>query len=95
MTNPEHCDFCYLPSPQWRIPSQDFETVVTTSKGDWYACAVCAKLIEAGQWSGLLSRAEQFWNRSHPVPMSPMLREVLRQTYSSLRANMTGPVQER
>ena len=55
------CDFCSACNVAWRYPAQSFIAyavagVVGQSVGDWAACTICHRLIEAGDHSGLLER---------------------------------------
>ena len=55
------CDFCSVPGPVWRYPARSFiaycaPDVAGESVGDWAACTICHRLIEAGDHSGLLER---------------------------------------
>ena len=56
------CDFCSEPHVAWRYPAQTFVAyavagVVGQSVGDWAACCICHRLIEARDRSGLLERS--------------------------------------
>ncbi len=56
------CDFCAEPNVLWQYPAQSFvayvvDGVVGQSVGDWAACGVCHRLIEAGDRTGLLERS--------------------------------------
>ena len=58
------CDFCSEPNVAWRYPAQNFVAyavagVVGESVGDWAACGICHRLIEAADRSGLLERSLQ------------------------------------
>ena len=55
------CDFCSASHVAWRYPAQSFIAyavagVVGQSVGDWAACSICHRLIEAGDHNGLLER---------------------------------------
>jgi hypothetical protein len=56
------CDFCSAPDPAWRYPARTFlaycaPNVAGESVGDWAACNVCHKLIEAEDTRGLAQRS--------------------------------------
>ena len=56
------CDFCSEPNVAWRYPAQSFLAYavagfVGQSVGDWAACSICHRLIEAGDRTGLLERS--------------------------------------
>ncbi|QIN94647.1 hypothetical protein PP460_gp155 [Streptomyces phage Muntaha] len=88
------CDFCNEPNPSWLVPSKSFEVMGTMSLEEWLACDVCAKLVMHNQWSLLLTRVREFWWKNHDKPMSPLVVETMRLTYSKLRENITGPVRK-
>ncbi len=53
------CDFCSSPAPAWSYPARTFDakaTVKGRSVGDWLACEVCHRLIEAGEREKLACR---------------------------------------
>ncbi len=61
------CDFCSSPEVLWRYPARDFTIREPAelqallgrleSVAEWLACAVCARLIEAGDRDALARRA--------------------------------------
>jgi hypothetical protein len=59
------CDFCAAPPAAWRFPARGDrlatvrlgEVLVVVPGGDWYACAACYLLVEAGGWDSLSERA--------------------------------------
>jgi len=93
-----HCDFCFAPGPEWVVPARSFnvavgaEAEVHSVDDEWYACTMCAELVQTNQWDKLLHRVVDCWLRMYEVPMPSEAVEVLRATYVKLRENMTGPV---
>jgi len=53
------CDFCSSTAPAWSYPAKTFDAKSThkgRSVGDWLACDVCHRLIEAGDREKLAHR---------------------------------------
>ena len=101
--SPPRCDFCFAANPKWIVPAKAFSVMVDKPEGvkgpigvrsvdEWYACTICAKLVQTSQWNRLLRRVVDSWGRRYEVPMPPKAVETLRRTYVQLRENMTGPV---
>lgn len=88
------CDFCYVDHPAWVIPAREFEAMPGhMSAGDWAACDECARLIESNQWSALIRRAAESWQRRHGEPMAAPVLAGLPRLYRLLRKNITGSKQ--
>lgn len=89
------CDFCGDDVSQaevWTVPSRDFFRAAqvageppTVSQGDWAACPVCAELICAGDWNGVIARVARTHKLTHP-----MILDMVREDYARLRIAMTG-----
>jgi hypothetical protein len=65
------CDFCSEPNVAWRYPAQNFiayagPSIVRRSVGDWAACSICHRLLEADDRCGLLERSSQMLLGKHP-----------------------------
>ena len=88
------CDFCYVDYPAWVIPAREFEALPGhMSAGDWAACDACVALIESNQWSALIRRAAESWQRRHGEPMAQQVLAGLPRLYRLLRKNITGSKQ--
>ncbi len=50
MSDAIKCDFCSSPNPRWEYSAHSYTTIpsMAVSQGSWYACDLCAALIEAG-----------------------------------------------
>ncbi|HEY2594419.1 MAG TPA: hypothetical protein VGK33_11005 [Chloroflexota bacterium] len=55
----EVCDFCSATNPFWVYPASEFAVTAYAwgSGGSWTSCALCADLIEGGEWTALAERA--------------------------------------
>ena len=65
------CDFCSEPHVAWRYPVQSFIAyaeagIVRRSIGDWAACSMCHRLLEADDRYGLLERSIQMLLEKNP-----------------------------
>jgi hypothetical protein len=95
------CDFCNedLPGPMiWVLPVRDFpygpDVPDTGSKGDWAACDTCGPLIMRGQWSVVLRRGIQGWEKREGVMMHPTLQQVLGRMYRDVRKHAAGAIRQ-
>ena len=91
------CDFCSEPHVVWRYPAQTFVAyvvagVVGQSVGDWAACTICYRLIEAGDRTGLLERSLRTLLEKNPElqPGEAVLRRQLAHFHELFYANQTG-----
>ncbi|SRR6266496_1863287 len=88
------CDFCSDKSVTATYIADDFIVtafssirIVQTSVGGWAACALCEKLIDAGDWDTLLTHSVATFFAKYPdigVPVR-VVREELHQMYTQLR----------
>lgn len=69
----ELCDFCAKVPVTARYHAADFivehistPMVVQQSVGDWAACAICEKIIDAGLWQDLALRATNVFYEDYP-----------------------------
>jgi hypothetical protein len=90
------CDFCSEPNVAWQYPAQSFVAyavagVVGQSVGDWAACSICHRLIEAGDRSGLLERSlAKLLNNPDMRPAEAELREQIRFLHRLFFAHQIG-----
>ena len=96
------CDFCSAPDPLWRYPARTFlayclANVAGESVGDWAACDVCHKLIEAGDRKGLAQHSLDELMLKHPEtrPAAAVLYENLAELHDQFfehRGGMAVPI---
>lgn len=68
VTTPPICDFCLGPKVLWAYPVTDFARRPGEDNSGWAACGFCSRLIEAGDFDGLLRRCSAKAARRHRVP---------------------------
>lgn len=87
----EKCDFCSSQPVEWEVVARDFTLGdIVGSKGNWAACAECARLLREGDWRGLTLRSIQRFAIVRGRPMNEMEQQAVRQLHMLLRENMTG-----
>lgn len=87
------CDFCNEDEPKWVVPVRPFpvpDQPGVMSGENWSACEGCGHLIELNQWTALLRRVAESWERRHGLPMLPEVKTGLSSVYRVLRKNITG-----
>jgi hypothetical protein len=90
------CDFCNSEEVVARYHANDFvvegplsQHITQESIGDWAACPVCSKLVDAGDWNELLKHAVASFYAANPevfgqIPVGVVFTNLM-QTYSQLR----------
>lgn len=90
------CDFCDVDESVYVVGARPFPvpgSAGTMSSSDWSACAPCAALVEANQWSALARRVMASWEKRHGLPMPEHSITALRAMYRALRKNLTGRIE--
>jgi hypothetical protein len=90
------CDFCAVDESVYVVGARPFPmpgTPNTMSSTDWSACAPCAALVEANQWSALARRVMASWEARQGLPMPEHAITAIRAMYRALRKNLTGTIE--
>lgn len=86
------CDFCLADLAEWVLPVKPYEVAPGQwNAGNWAVCDDCASELSRDRWSALITRVKTALEREGQA--AP--RSVLEGLYSSLRANVIGPVRRR
>lgn len=95
------CDFCSGSGAEWTYPATSFddlaiidpagqEVFVSTSVGDWGACAACHKFIEQGDWDAMMDAVLRRYQTSLSEDVRGQLRLSLVGLWEQFRKNRTG-----
>ncbi len=95
------CDFCSSRDVRWRYPAIDAAPVilkghgvivVAEAKGDWAACEICHKLIQADDRKGLVRRGAKTFAEKYPnFNMQADTEKLVHQIQDEFWAARTGP----
>lgn len=88
------CDFCHRTVElfqRWCVPATDFEVplIKTVSIGGWACDKVCADLVAARDWNGLIDR--HYASPETQTVDAPIYREWLEKLYAKLEEHMEEP----
>lgn len=86
------CDFCSDPKPVANFQADDFVlgegNPELVSRGGWFACEACAKLIEARDWPLLQLRAVQIMIERNPDISAGHIIQCVKQAQALFRKHM-------
>ncbi len=87
------CDFCSDSKVVARYAARDFAVgvhgdITVESIGDWAACAVCEKLLDALDWNAVVERSTQKFFEHHPNLERLIDRETLKEDLFDIYAQL-------